>query len=92
MQHLLVHIPYVAKVGGLVQYRWMYHIERALKYLRSMVSNKPRVQGCITKSFLLKDITYFSSVYFAKEHNVSNVTLGYNVDEEPSLCDLNIFN
>jgi hypothetical protein len=31
MQHLLVHIPYEAKVSGLVQYRWMYHIERTLK-------------------------------------------------------------
>jgi hypothetical protein len=27
MQHLLVHLPYEAKVGGLVQYRWMYHLE-----------------------------------------------------------------
>jgi hypothetical protein len=26
MQHLLIHIPYEAKVGGPVQYRWMYHI------------------------------------------------------------------
>jgi hypothetical protein len=42
MQHLLVHIPYEAKVGGPVQYRWMYHIERALKYLRSMVDNKAK--------------------------------------------------
>jgi hypothetical protein len=31
MQHLLVHIPYEAKVGVPVQYRWMYHIERTLK-------------------------------------------------------------
>jgi hypothetical protein len=33
MEHLLIHIPYEAKVGGPVQYRWMYHIERALKNL-----------------------------------------------------------
>jgi hypothetical protein len=43
MQHLLVHILYEAKVGGPMQYRWMYHIERALKYLRAMVDNKARV-------------------------------------------------
>jgi hypothetical protein len=43
MQHLLVHILYEAKVGGPMQYRWMYHIERALKYLRAMVDNKSRV-------------------------------------------------
>jgi hypothetical protein len=64
MQHLLIHIPYEAKVDSHVQYRWMYHIERALKYLRSTVGNKARVEGCITESFLLKEVTYFSSVYF----------------------------
>jgi hypothetical protein len=24
MEHLLIHIPYEAKIGGPVQYRWMY--------------------------------------------------------------------
>jgi hypothetical protein len=91
MQHLLVHIPYEAKVCGPVQYRWMYHIERALKYLRAMVGNKARVEGSIAELFLLNDITYFSSVYFAEEHNVNALTLRYNVDEEPPLNDLKNF-
>jgi hypothetical protein len=43
MQHLFIHLPYEAKVGGPVQYRWMFHIERALKKLRAMVGNKARV-------------------------------------------------
>jgi hypothetical protein len=43
MDHLLIHIPYEAKVGGPVQYRWMYHIELAFKNLRAMVRNKARV-------------------------------------------------
>jgi hypothetical protein len=75
MQHLLVHIPYEAKVCGPVQYRWMYHIERAFKYLRAIVDNKARVEGSIAELFLLNDITYFSSVYFAEEHNVNALTL-----------------
>jgi hypothetical protein len=91
MQHLLVHISYEAKVGGPVQYRRMYHIERALKYLRAMVGNKARVEGSITESFLLKEITYFSSVYFTEENNVHALTLRYNVDEEPPLNDLKFF-
>jgi hypothetical protein len=56
-----------------------------------MVGSKARVEGCITKSFLLKEITYFSSVYFAEEHNVNVLTLRYNVDEEPPLNDLKKF-
>jgi hypothetical protein len=69
----------------------MYHIERALKYLRAMFGNKARVEGSITESFLLKEIIYFSSVYFVEEHSVNALTLRYNVDEEPPLSDLKIF-
>jgi hypothetical protein len=75
MQHIFVHIPYESKVGGPMQYRWMYHIERALKYLRAMVGNKARVEGSIAESFLLKEITYFLSVYFMEEHNGNALTL-----------------
>jgi hypothetical protein len=28
IQHLLVHLPWEARVGGLVQFRWMYSQER----------------------------------------------------------------
>jgi hypothetical protein len=63
MQHILVHLPYEAKLGGPQQYRCMYHIERALKILRAMVHNKARVEGCIAEEFKLKEITYFASVY-----------------------------
>jgi hypothetical protein len=28
MEHLLIHLPYEVKVGGPVQYRWMYPFER----------------------------------------------------------------
>jgi hypothetical protein len=91
MQHLLIHVPYEAKVGGTVQYRWIYHIERALKYLKAMVGNRARVESCIAEAFILKEVAYFSSVYFAEEHNVNTSTMGYNVDEEPPCSDLSIF-
>jgi hypothetical protein len=74
MEHILIHIPYEAKFGGPVQYRWMYHIERALKNLRAMVLNKARVEGCITEAFLLKEVSYFTSVYFTEEQNVYAAT------------------
>jgi hypothetical protein len=32
----------------------MYHIERALKYLRAMVGNKAKVEGCIVEVFFVK--------------------------------------
>jgi hypothetical protein len=45
MQYLVIHLPYEAKVGGPVQCRWMYHIERFLIYLKPIVSNKARGEG-----------------------------------------------
>jgi hypothetical protein len=91
MQHLHVHLPYEAKIGGLQQYRWMYHIERALKKLRAMVGNKVRVEGCIAEEFKVKEIAYFTSVYLAKHHNVNAPTMQYHVDEDIPRSDLQIF-
>jgi hypothetical protein len=92
MQHLLINLPYKAKVGGPVQYRWMYHIKRVLRYLKPMVLNRARVEGCIAEeAFMLKDVAYFSSVYIAEEHDVNAPMMRYNVDEEPPCSDLSIF-
>jgi hypothetical protein len=54
MQHLLVHLPLEARVGGSVQFRWMYSQERELKKLKYMVHNKARVEGCIVEAFTCK--------------------------------------
>jgi hypothetical protein len=47
MQYLLVHLPWEARVGGPVQFMWMYSQKRELKKLRVAVHNKARVEGCI---------------------------------------------
>jgi hypothetical protein len=91
IQHLLIHLPYEAKVGGPVQYRWMYHIERALRYLKPMIGNRARVERWNVEVFAYKEVAYFSSVYFAEEHNVNAPTMRYNMDEEPPYNDLSIF-
>jgi hypothetical protein len=91
MQYLLVHLPYKAKVGDPQQYRWMYHIERALKKLRAMVDNKTRVEGCITEDFKLNEIAYFTSVYFIEHHNVNAPIMQYHVDEYIPCSDLQNF-
>jgi hypothetical protein len=91
MQHLLIHLSYEAKVGGPVQYRWMYPFERALKRLRHMVGNKERVEWCITEEFKYKEIAYFTSVYFREEHNVNTPTMRYHVHQDYPHSDLSIF-
>jgi hypothetical protein len=69
----------------------MYHIERALRYLKPMVGNRVRVEGSIAEAFILKAVAYFSSVYFAEEHNVKAPMVRYNVDEEPPCSKISIF-
>jgi hypothetical protein len=91
MQHLLIHLLYEAKVGGPVQYMWMYPFERALKKLRHMVGNKARVERCITEEFKYKEIAYFTSVYFTEEHNVNAPTMRNHVHQDDPHSDLIIF-
>jgi hypothetical protein len=40
MQHLLVHLPWEALIGGHEQFRWMYSQERELIFFRVTVCNK----------------------------------------------------
>jgi hypothetical protein len=69
----------------------MYHIERVLKKLRAMIHNKAKIECCIAEEFKLKEIAYFSSVYFAEHHNVNAPTLQYHMDEGISCIELQIF-
>jgi hypothetical protein len=89
--HLLVHLPWDGKVGGPVQFRWMYNQERELKKLRYMVHNKARVEGCIVDAFTCKEITNFSSMYFSRVNNVNAPTMRYHVVRDVSLSELSIF-
>jgi len=34
MEHLPIHLPYEAELGGPVQYRWIYPFERVFKKLK----------------------------------------------------------
>jgi hypothetical protein len=56
-----------------------------------MVRNKAKVEDCIVEEFKLKEITYFSSVYFTEHHNVNVPTMRYYVNEGIPCSDLQIF-
>jgi hypothetical protein len=90
MQHFLMHLPWEAKVGGPVQFRWMYSQERELKKLRAIVCNKARAEGCIAEAFTCKEITNFSSIYFSHDNNVNAHTSRYHIEEVVPLSELKI--
>ncbi|XP_074288178.1 uncharacterized protein LOC141613344 [Silene latifolia] len=81
MEHLPVHLPYEVKVGGPVQYRWMYPFERFLNHLKRKIGNKAYVEGSICNAYLLEEISNFCSFYFedhidtkAKNLDIGNKT------------------
>jgi hypothetical protein len=91
MQHLLVHLPWEAGVGGPAQFRWTYSQEGELKKHRVTVCNKARVEGCITEAFACKEIANFSSKYCSQVNNVNAHTTRYHIVEKVQLSELSIF-
>ncbi|XP_062080241.1 uncharacterized protein LOC133784996 [Humulus lupulus] len=63
MIHLMVHLPLEAKLGGPVQMRWMYSIERELGHLKKYVKNKARPEGSIAEGYIITEALNFCSMY-----------------------------
>ncbi|XP_058733815.1 uncharacterized protein LOC131605484 [Vicia villosa] len=59
-----IHLAYEARVGGPVQYRWMYPFERFIRTLKQKVTNQARVEGSICKAYLLEEMSTFASYYY----------------------------
>nr|XP_043639273.1 uncharacterized protein LOC122610343 [Erigeron canadensis] len=63
MVHLCVHLPQEAILGGPVQSRWMYPIERYLGHLKRYVRNKAKPEGSIAEGYVVEEAMTFSSHY-----------------------------
>ena len=53
MEHLLIHLPYEAKIGGHVQYRWIYPFERYVP-----------ISNYVFPTIFLRVVIYFSKFLF----------------------------
>lgn len=89
MEHLLVHLPYEAKVGGSVQYRWMYPFERCILYLKRKARYKARVEESICEAYILEEI----SKYLDPKLQTRNTKVPRNDDGGEGMVDecLSIF-
>lgn len=67
MEHLPVHLPYEAALGGPVQFRWMYLYERQMNHLKQKAKNKAKYAGSIVAHYITEEISQFSSYYFAAD-------------------------
>ncbi|XP_052171518.1 uncharacterized protein LOC127787497 [Diospyros lotus] len=63
MEHLSIHLPNEVKVGGPIQYRWMYPMERYLYNLKSFVRNKTHLEGSIAEGYIASECMMLCSRY-----------------------------
>jgi hypothetical protein len=89
MQHMILHLPYEARMGGLVHGHWCYSIERVLKVLRTMTRNKNKIEAFIAEAYCTEEVTNFTTKYYADTLPcVHNPTPHYNTAENESNLSL----
>ena len=63
MIHLPIHLANEVRLGGPVQFRWMYPPERYMCTLKSYVRNKSHPKGSIAEAYLVEECLTFCSCY-----------------------------
>ena len=89
MQHLIVHLPTEARLGGPVQARWCYPIERCLKTLRKKCTNKARIEASIAEASIREEVANFTTSYYKPNlPSKHNPPPRYNAGEVESTLSL----
>lgn len=89
MQHMILHLPFEARMGGPVHGRWCYSIERVQKVLRAKCKNKCKIEASIAEASCTEEVTNFTTKYYADTlPSVHNPPPRYNVDENESNLSL----
>ena len=83
MQHLILHLPTEARLGGPVQDRWCYATERMQKTLRAKCKNKRRIEASMAEAFITEEVANFVTAHYeAKNHHLHNPKPRHN-DGDP---------
>ena len=83
MQHLILHLPTEARLGGPVQDRWCYATKRMQKTLRAKCKNKRRIEASMAEAFITEEVANFVTAHYeAKNHHLHNLKPRHN-DADP---------
>ena len=88
MQHLILHLPHEARLGGPVQARWCYPIERCLKILRKKCRNKAKIEASVVEAFRVEEVSNFTTAYYTENLPSVNPPPRYNDDWSSSTRSL----
>ncbi|XP_021734985.1 uncharacterized protein LOC110701677 [Chenopodium quinoa] len=91
MIHLSLHLVEEARLGGLVQGRWMYPKERYLGKLKSYVKNRSRPEGSIVEAYLEEECLIFCSRYLHDDFSSKLNGAPRNDDDTASNEDGSLF-
>jgi len=90
MQHMILHLPYEARMGGPVQGRWCYSIERQQKILRTKCKNKCKIEASIAEAYILDEVSNYTTKYYGETlPSVHNPPTRYNEGENET--DISLF-
>ena len=82
MQHLILHLPTEARLGGPVQNRWCYSTERMQKTLRAKCKNKRRIEASMAEAFITEEAANFMTAHYeAKNRHLHNPKPRYNIGD-----------
>ena len=89
MQHLILHLSNEARLGGPVQNRWCYPIERCLKTIHQKCGNKDRIEASIAEAFIREEVSNFITSYYSENLlSVHNPPSCYNEEKNESTLSL----
>jgi 3-methyladenine DNA glycosylase Tag len=76
-------------MGGPVQARWCYPIERCLKTLRKKCRNKAKIEAFIAGAYILAEVSNFKEKYYTENlPSMHNPPPRYNAGENSSTLSL----
>ena len=92
MEHMILHLPSEVRMGGPVQNRWCYGLERMQKTLRAKCRNKRRIEASIAEASLAEEMPNFStSRYAANIPSLHNAKSRYNTGDPRHESKLSLF-
>lgn len=80
-EHMSIHLPYEAKVGGPVQYRSTYPFQRFLHYLKGKLGTKARVESSLCAVYLAEETSNFCNHYLKRHLDQKAKNVVCNVDK-----------
>ncbi|XP_050238212.1 uncharacterized protein LOC126687698 [Mercurialis annua] len=92
MVHLPIHLPTEAMIGGPVQYRWMYFVERTMYTLKSLIRNTARPEGSIAEGFIANECMTLCSRYLSSiETKFNRLERNYDGGADDAIGEIKIF-